>query len=512
MCGVMPRRPELPRAASSSETSACGGGYLSSKPRLPCLVCAVLTLLLRFCSTGIADEAQSGTHDAKGISQSDSSEKLDTPGIEVLGYPVHGSFSWRSRWRFTDDEYDLDSCSNLSLDLGDPCRNRATAHFLLHTWSDIRPRREGRDYYAFDDLSVSHRKRLRGWGDTGEHEYRSGRRLSYGYLDIHRLPHLEKLRLGRQMIYETPEYTYFDGARVETEELKSVASIKLCAYGGLPVHPYESSPSGDSLVGCYADASPINGMRLRASFSHVEDRTRYGEYEDDHWGLSAWQNLGNQVGLHARYTRLNDNDGDVLLRATFNDRVSDFSFQAAYYQLFETKDDYSTEFDPYYPSLRSLHPYWRANLLLHKGWEERFVLEGGFELRRLKSGRDESEYNHSFRRFFAAVSIHDALFEDLVVSVNTDVWDTRDRSGDNWTVGGDLDYRLGGEFSVSLGTAYSLYKYDYESDSERDDIRTYYAKLRFWPLDFVMLSLGYDLEDDDFEVYHALKGEVRLTF
>ena len=139
--------------------------------------------------------------------------------------------------------------------------------------------------------------------------------------------------------------------------------------------------------------------------------------------------------------------------------------------------------------------------------------EAGFEFRRLNERTDESAFNHEFVRYFATLSLADLLIEGLSLTLNGDCWDTRRPSGgDNYTVGGDIDYGIGKKFKASLGTAYSLYRYDYDIEQERDDVRTYYAGVKFWPINMLMLGLSYDIEDDDFELYHTLKGELKVTF
>ena len=218
------------------------------------------------------------------------------------------------------------------------------------------------------------------------------------------------------------------------------------------------------------------------------------------------------MNLHARYTSLSDSDGDVLARVTLIEASSDLSVQASYYQLLEGKRNLAIDFDPYCSSLGELHPFWHARLVLHKGFGQHLMAEAGFEFRRLKEANDESMFNHEFKRYFGTLSLLDLPVENLNLSLNAVRWDTGSEQGDCWTLGGDAGYRIGKKASVSLGTDYSLYKYDYGAEEERDDVRTYYAKVKFRPLDMLMLGLSYNLEDDDFERYQAIKGELRVTF
>jgi hypothetical protein len=418
-----------------------------------------------------------------------------------------------SRWRSTGGENDLDSYGCLGLDVGDPYRDGVTAHLLARSSMDIHRRREGKDYYLFHGIDDTYRLRTEIRDGEKTYEVRQNTRLYYGYVDVHRLNHVERIRVGRQLIYDTPEVAWFDGGSLLTSEFRSFESLQFCVYGGVPVHEYESSASGDSLLGAFAQAKPWPGGKAQLSFMHAQDRTESGEFEDDHLAASLWQSIGEHVSLHARYARLSDSGGNITARVTLIEPLSDLSVQASYYQLFEEEVRSAVEFDPYCSSLGELKPFWHANLLVQKGFGEHLTAEAGFEFRRLKDTSNESAFNHEFARYFATLSLSDLPIEGLSLTLNGDCWDTyRPPGGDNWTVGGDIDYGIGEKLKASLGTAYSLYKYDYDIERERDDVRTYYAGVKFWPIKMLMLGLSYDIEDDDFELYHTLKGELKVTF
>jgi len=467
---------------------------------------ALILLLSLYAFAGACSAANPEDNDRGEMSHKEAE-------LEIKDLPVHGFYSIGSRWRFTGDEHDLDSYSYLGLDVGDPYSHWVTAHVLARSWTDVHRRRERRDYYYFQDIDDSYGRTAEIRHGDKTYEVRENTRLYYGYIDVHRLKNLERIRIGRQFIYEAPEVVYFDGGSLRTGEFKTLKSLEFCVYGGVPVHHYESSASGDSLLGMFVQAKPWPGGKAQLSFMQIEDRTDSGEYEDDYLAASVWQNVGQRVNLYARYVRLSDSDGDITARVTFAEPTCDLSVQASYHQLFEDKSDLAIDLDPYCSSLRELHPFWHARLLVHKGLGEHLLAQAGFEFRRLKERVDESAFNHEFRRYFATLSLADLPIEGLYFTLNGDCWDTRRPSGgDNWTVGGDIDYRIAKKLRASLGTAYSLYEYDYYAEKERDHIRTYYAGVKFWPVDMLMLGLNYDLEDDDLEMYHALKGELRVTF
>ncbi|MBN2209701.1 MAG: hypothetical protein JW759_10460 [Candidatus Coatesbacteria bacterium] len=479
------------------------GSWRDARGTAPLLV-AVLILPCILC--GVCASQSSG-----GAAEEETARKEEELSVKEL--PVHGFYSMGARLRFTGGESDLDAFSCLGLDVGDPYRDGITAHLLARSSMDIHRVRDGKDYYLFHGIDDTYRRTATIRDGDKTYEVRQNTRLYYGYVDLHRSGYVESIRLGRQLIYDTPEVAYFDGASLLTSEFASLKSLQFCVYGGVPVHEYESSASGDSLLGAFAQAKLWPGGKAQLSFMHAEDRTESGEFEDDHLAASLWQSIGEQVSLHARYARLSDSDGDVTARVTLVEPLSDFSVQASYYQLFQEEVRSAIEFDPYCSALGELRPFWDARLLVQKGFSEHLTAEAGFEFRRLKERAEESTFNHEFVRYSATLTLADLPIEGLSLSLNGDCWDTRRPSGgDNWTVGGDIDYGIGEKLKASLGTAYSLYKYDYDTEQERDDVRTYYAGVKFWPIKMLMLGLSYDVEDDDFKLYHTLKGELKVTF
>ena len=65
---------------------------------------------------------------------------------------------------------------------------------------------------------------------------------------------------------------------------------------------------------------------------------------------------------------------------------------------------------------------------------------------------------------------------------------------------------------LSAGSGYALYKYDVVSDVERDDVRSWYARVRkvlgpAWTVD-----LGYEYEDDDFDDYQEITAGATWHF
>ena len=66
--------------------------------------------------------------------------------------------------------------------------------------------------------------------------------------------------------------------------------------------------------------------------------------------------------------------------------------------------------------------------------------------------------------------------------------------------------------TASLRTFYSLSKFDLFSNSERDDVRTWFVRLRHKVSRALVLEGDYELEDNDFDEYHRLRLGVTWNF
>jgi hypothetical protein len=163
------------------------------------------------------------------------------------GLAVHGSLTTRYVGRQRGGEQDHDLYALLSLDVGDRIEDEWTAYVLGRVSKDLDGDTGGEDSTFFsqeDTYSGS----LNG-------------RLYEAYVENHDSG-LEVLRLGRQTLYETPEFVRIDGVRLETAS-EGGDKHSFGAYVGRPVHEYESSPSGDE-----ASALDWSAYALRAGTQH----------------------------------------------------------------------------------------------------------------------------------------------------------------------------------------------------------------------------------------------------
>jgi hypothetical protein len=418
-----------------------------------------------------------------------------TWGEQLFGIPIHGSLSSRLRFRWTGSDHDTDLYETLSLTVGDAERQTVTGYLLARMAVDLDGTTHSKGYYVFDSIQDTYTSPV-----TAQ--------LYEAYGDLHRVGPVELARLGRQTLYETPVVAYLDGARVETEDLTGL-KLRFGGYGGVPVHFYESSPQGDLIAGLYGQVQPWKGGRARVDWMHVDDQTYFGDFGNDLFGFSAWQELFERVQLYGQYTRLEGRSRDVTARATWREPEWDLVVQGWFYELLRTQRDYAIEFDPFYNAALEYHPYLQTRVLVGKGIGEYVTVDGGAEVRRLKDPADEGDFNHNFQRFFVTPTVQGVGLKGLSVSLTGEIWKSDDEIR-SW--GADVTQKFTEALRGSVGTYFSLYKYDYYSATERDDVRTYYLRLRYKLAKDLRLDGGYEYEHSSVDTIQTLRLGVIWDF
>lgn len=411
--------------------------------------------------------------------------------------PVHGFVRSRYQGRWTEGAKDHDLYETLSVDVGDPERHRVTGHFLGDLSLDLDGNTRETGYNPFDSVRDSK------GSDAVPRVYSA-------YLDIHRVGPVSILRAGRQTIYETPEIAFFDGVRAETEEL-GANKLKVGAYGGVPVHLYDGYSTDNRIGGVYGQGHLWQGARTRADFERLEGRNGSEEYKNNLLGLSGWQKVYKLVDLHGRYTRLDNQNRDVLTRVTFTKADWDFRFQASYYELLRAQKATVIETDAFYPILKDAQPYRDYRFLASKGLGDHVNVDAGTDIRRLTHRVDESAYNHQYNRYFGTLDLFDLVVKGSSLSFTAEKAVTQETNSD--AQGVDLTVPVADRHKVSVGTAHQLYKYDYYLDEERENVQTYYLKYDFRYTKTLRFGVKYEYEDDGSSGhYNELRCEALCSF
>ncbi|HTF91192.1 MAG TPA: hypothetical protein VK843_22460 [Planctomycetota bacterium] len=419
------------------------------------------------------------------------------PGAAKSSSLVHGYTSVRYRGRTTDgqDDHDLDLL--LGLDFGDAKKDRITAHLLARGGVDLDGATSSDPFFSLDD-TIDHSLTARlyhAWADYQPESPKPG--------------HLERLRIGRQIDYLTPELAWFDGASAQTRAAGK-HKLQIGLYGGVPVHFFESSSSGDSILGAFAEDHPWKNGRLRADWMHLEDETRLAKHENDLFSLGLWQQLSPALRVEGKYTHLEERPRDARLQATWYDPRHEWTVFVSYFELLRTQHSLALDVDPFFATLLEQFPYRQGRLLVSKALGDSLLLQGGADVRRVSDDSDIGQFNRDFERSFVTATIGEPLPLQLSLSLTGEVWNSPDTQIETW--GADLSRPFGSGVDASIGSYYSLFKYDLFSIEERDDVRTYYLALRWKESSASAFDLRYEFEDSEFGDFQTLRLGARWSF
>jgi hypothetical protein len=402
---------------------------------------------------------------------------------------LHGSLALRYRTRWSGHDSDQDLAETLALELGDAARDPLTASLSAEARLDLDGVARRTNSSAFLQLE-----------DTYAGAFAA--RLYHACVDVHSAGGWETLRAGRQTIVETPETAWFDGVRAETRELGG-ARARFGAYGGVPVQLESGVPAGDALYGSFAEVRPWSGGRVRADWMHAEDDARLGPRSDDLLGFGIWQSLWTSLRLEGQYTRLEQRDRDLRLRASWSASDSDLVLRASWYRLLEPQGDLALPLDPFAATLHELEPYEQYGLQLSKSLTRHLQLQAGYDARRVERAQDVGAFNHDYDRASATLGATGMLPWALDASLTGEVWDSQQSR--LRTFGAELARRFDERLDACVGSFYSLYEYDLYQARELDHVRTWYLKLVLDRSAPFRVELRYEFEEDPIDRYHDLR-------
>lgn len=438
-------------------------------------------------------QQQVGEHQKDEKSRFESEKKAMHRFLKTHG--IHGFLSSEIRMRKSRGESDVDLYELLGVDV--ESEDPLSFHFLGRLTADLDGKQDQGQYYVFDSLADTHDDSVNGKLLTGHFDYR----LKQKSIDV--------VQLGRMSLLSTPEQAFFDGVHVRSEELGRY-KCELGFYGGVPVHLYESSSSGDSLLGGYASSRPWWGSLLSMDVMRLRDRNRTGDHHEDLWTWEIRQRLNKQLRLTASYSMLDNRDRDVSLKMLYSRLDLDLQIHAWYYFLINGQVQSSSDLGPYYYVLHELHPYHRARFLVSKGFGEKVIVDVGVDSRWLKDKRDDSMYNREYTRVFISPMIDGFPYKKSSLSVTGEIWDSNGRHVTS--LGGEWSHACHKNLTASFGTFYSLYKFDFYDNLEKENVQSYDFTVKYQVNPAWKTKASYTFEEDESDFFHILKGELSCQF
>ncbi len=406
--------------------------------------------------------------------------------------------------RRSDSRDDLDIYEFLSLKFDDIIKDRVDGAFSMSWHEDLngKIRLSGMESYdPFIDLDAA-----------------AGVRFRYytGYLDFKELGFEEsRLRVGRQFL-ETIDYAHFDGA---SYQFSPIDPLEITLFGGRPI-TYFSSTRGDAFY----------GSNIQYRFSpHTKAALRYYRYdadsfEDDLAAAELWHRFMPALQTHLEFSLL---DGDpYLLQSDWAGRIDSIDLDALVQivHLFESINDHTVNFNPYFPLLNGYEPFTHGSLFVSKGVNPWMSLTAGFDIREIESVNNPVTgfTNPDFVRYTAGAEFYPV--DCITLSINGEFWDVD--SGDEFTgITGELEYHPAPDWELSAGVDYGEYVQEFRDEfmlyAGQDktfrltpDVLTYHARVRWKPTRNVYTAATFEIEDSDDEddEWYQLRLELGVHF
>lgn len=423
------------------------------------------------------------------------------PSFELDGY-LSARYVFRNAKSSTQSWNDQDIFGELRFDLTMPRTNRFEFHFLGTGRKDIDGDREPRTFYPLEDI-----------GDTGNHSTKAY--ISEAHLDVNNLlSGIPQIRLGRQA-GTRDEPVFFDGIALD---LAPFEWVKATLYGGAAVHLYELyRDTGDDLVaGAGIDLQLLRSTSLSIDYLGAEDERTYPstvDTQDNMLSFKLWHRFSPGLRAMAKYRYLDGDPRDFTLRAIALYAPADIEVNANYFRQFTVQKELANEFSVYYDIIGQTNPYETYDVKARKLFGEHYALDLGYYSRDLREKRYESEFNRRYNRAYATVEMLELLLPGLSLSVTGEAWKSWEHAYRTW--GGDLSYTFMAntkKATVSTGSYFSLYKYDYYIErGERTKARTYFVNARYPLRPDLWLNAAYEFEQA-VEDYQTVKLGMRYDF
>lgn len=315
-------------------------------------------------------------------------------------------------------------------------------------------------------------------------------RLYYGYAEISGVIKNTDINLGR--FYLSHQNTFqLDGADVA---VKVTDKVDVYAFAGKPVSYYYDL-DGDRVYGGGVTVSPADGLKIGAEYSYLDVE----DIENDYTIVRVDKTFRNGT-LSVCYDALESAE-TLNVDAAYEIESTGTIVTAEYETLLdETDSDSSYVVNPLTYALLPEKKYNKYSLSVYQAMGSYVA----FSLAYLQKSVDgEGDFdNRDYSRIKGMVDIFGLPDENTYISVGGEYWniDKTDDSDDN----SRLQYSLQISQKISetvdawLGSSFSRYEYDYDTDTRKDSVRSYYVGAQYQPSDLMSFLADITMEDTDF--------------
>jgi hypothetical protein len=421
--------------------------------------------------------------------------------VNVNGYLSTRYIYRTTRTAETGRISDQNLFGELRLDVTTPKDNKYEFHFFGTARGDLSNNRNETGFFPLRNIGNTYRSSAQAY-------------LYDAHIDFNNiLPHLSQIKVGRQPgVRDEP--VFFDGL---TTDVAVTSWLKFVLYGGVAVHFFELDDryGSDYLGGAGVDYAPFSSTKISLDYLSVYDKQQFPSYSDQHDQLIAlklWQRISTFAKASAKLRYINGDPRDMSFRVISAFPGADVEVYLNYFHQFRTQNELSTELSSFYAVMGQSFPFQSYDIKVRKLFGSHYAIDVGYFKRELRSENQENSFNKDFSRMYALFELIDLPMRGLSFTLTGEHWETPGRYYDSAGFDMGYAYKNPRRFGVNAGTYYSVYKYDYYTQPRtRENVRTYYVKVRY-PLgkDF-SINCSYEYEDS-LENYQMVRVGMRYDF
>jgi len=317
--------------------------------------------------------------------------------------------------------------------------------------------------------------------------------LYEGYVETAALLRDVSFRVGRQEVTRE-DALWFDGGSLR---VAATPDLSFLAYGGIPVHFYESRREGDALAGLGArwKVDPrlelgLDGVHLRDELTGL-DGNRFQTRDNLSIASATWRPL-DQALLRGSASWVGSRARRQEMAAHWVSPAADWRVRLRVRHQEDYGEAVPTEFSPLAGVLGDVAPYWLGSLGVQHDLTRTLSVDAGYQLRALQNLADERAFNREYRRWYVLMGARDLFVDTLSAALHADVWESD--TGHITTTGGSLTWEPTERLRLEGGTDYMLYRFDWFSGREYVNDRQYYfrARLRLTEATYFRLRIAQD--------------------
>lgn len=418
---------------------------------------------------------------------------------------VYGFFELRYDGRFLSDGEDDDHKLHQVLDLH--VEEKQWGHFRFTLSGDMTEDLDGTERESEVDRTIT----IRDTWDSSAHGF-----LYVFQGEIYDLGSLDYLRFGRQYVQHELGTSHIDGIDCMLKLNLWNRRVKPFVYAGIPVRLYDPGSYWDAQqFGLGADLFLDRWTKLTLEHQIVEEEpgivgsymtAREDRYEQS--ALAVKHRISHKGYGYVSFYLLDNDPRHVDGMFSFIFDELDLHVDASYFYQFDEIESSPTLVAPYTGLVGPIKPYHDIKLDATKGiYKDVVWLSAGTQWRFLDSGEDETEFNHSYNNEYVAVIVEDFPQDGIRFSVEADFWNVMDDDNDDsiLTVGGQITYDKSDQLSLSAGSSYALFKYDYfADDNEETDVYTIHSSIRYHFRHQMYLDVRYELDIHDINEHRVV--------